>query len=108
MEFEKVKKKLREISLAVVAPVLSAVFLTAGALGSATTCSAKTVDWDRMDKGPDVYLWLNNHDTKGRDLSGQMSLPADKWYYDKADDGSYHMEFKLAGDKNKTTRNIYS
>lgn len=101
-----VKRALKKVSLSVVVPVLSAV-CAAGVVSPAVS-QAFEIDFDRADKGPNVYLQINNRDTDGNDLGDQMSLPADKWYYDKDADGSYHLEFRLASEKNTTTKNIYS
>lgn len=97
-----VKRALKKVSLSVVVPVLSAV-CAAGVVSPAVS-QAFEIDFDRADKGPNVYLQINNRDTDGNDLGDQMSLPADKWYYDKDADGSYHLEFRLASDKKQTTR----
>ena len=84
-----------------------AAALVAGGMVFSSTCLAASSapgDIDRIDKGPNVYLMLNNHDTSGMDLTGKMSIPADKWYYEAKKDGTYAMEFRLGSDKNTSTK----
>lgn len=102
----KLRERVRGVPRTVTtAALVTAAAITAGGLINPVAGSAFDGDQARTEKGPNVYVILNNHDAAGNDLSGQMSLPADKWYYDAAADGSYHMEFRLGSDKNTSTKN---
>ena len=102
---EKVRKQIRGIprKLTAAAIVAAAAFTAGGLIGSVNSQAAAN-DEERTGKGPNVYVFLNNYDTNGKNLTGQITLPPQAWYYDADSTGSFHTEFRLGSDRNTSTK----